>query len=80
MQLEKASKQKVSAELLKKMSILQMSEGIKKKDQISRVRLKAEKKAVQLPMPNFMFHKSKNLQDDPIFLPRIQDKITFFPE
>lgn len=46
MQLEKASRQKVSAELLKKMSILQMSEGIKKKDQISRARLKAEKKAV----------------------------------
>lgn len=51
----------------------------KTKTHFSISRNQIEKK-VTLPMPETIVHKIKNLSEDSIVLPRIKEKIIFFPE
>jgi hypothetical protein len=55
------------------------AEPISRRKSIARRGYKQEKKE-DVEIPDFMMHRMKNAQEQSVSLPRLADKIVFFPE
>lgn len=79
---EENSYKQPSAELISKMEALQGSKPAKNKH-IYRSKNKSQQKKAQqedIEIPEFILHKMKNLQEEPIMLPKLSEKTIFFPD
>ena len=48
------------------------------KHKIKRMKPKEEKKE-EVPLPEFILHKMKSLDEAPVNFPKLNDKVVFFP-
>ena len=84
MEEEKNYTTPMSHHLQAKMMAMQ-SEKLRQYDNMSTNRHKIkrmkskEKKEEEVPVPEYILHKMKNLEEMPLNLPKLKDKVVFFP-